>query len=148
MNSEKTIEVLKTLIQINNDRFDSCETASKEKEEQNLKNFFGQLTKSSQNRNQEQAGEITKLGTTATDGTKTTGKFDRVWINVKAALTGKNYETIINSCEYGVNMAKYTYQKALENDLENLNAEQQKMIKALQDLLKDDHDKLKSLHNT
>jgi len=33
------------------------------------------LTKISQNCNQELTGEINKLGGTATDGTKTTGKF-------------------------------------------------------------------------
>ena len=147
MNNEKTIEVLNTLVQINNDRIDGYETASKETEEQDLKNFLGQLTKTSQNCRQELTGEITKLGGTATDGTKTTGKFFRVWMDVKAALTGKDRKAILNSCEYGEGWATDTYEKALKDNSEDLTAEQQTMIKAQHALLKADHDKVKSMHD-
>ena len=147
MNNEKTIEVLNTLVQINNDRIDGYETASKETEEQDLKSFFGQLTKTSQSCRQELTGEITKLGGTATEGTKTTGKFFRVWMDVKAALTGKDRKAILNSCEYGEDVAKGTYEKVLENDSEHFTAEQQDMIKAQHTLLKADHDKVKSMRD-
>ena len=147
MNNEKTIEVLNTLVQINNDRIEGYETASKETEEQDLKSFFGQLTKTSQSCRQELTGEITKLGGTATEGTKTTGKFFRVWMDVKAALTGKDRKAILNSCEYGEDVAKGTYEKVLENDSEHLTAEQQDMIKAQHTLLKADHDKVKSMRD-
>ena len=147
MNNEKTIEVLNTLVQINNDRIEGYETASKETEEQDLKSFFGQLTKTSQSCRQELTGEITKLGVTATEGTKTTGKFFRVWMDVKAALTGKDRKAILNSCEYGEDVAKGTYEKVLENDSEHFTAEQQDMIKAQHTLLKADHDKVKSMRD-
>lgn len=147
MNNEKTIEVLNTLVQINNDRIEGYETASKETEEQDLKSFFGQLTKTSQSCRQELTGEITKLGGTATEGTKTTGKFFRVWMDVKAALTGKDRKAILNSCEYGEDVAKGTYEKVLENDSEHFTAEQQDMIKAQHTLLKADHDKVKSMRD-
>ena len=147
MNNEKTIEVLNTLVQINNDRIEGYETASKETDEQDLKSFFGKLTKTSQNCKQELAGEITKLGGTATEGTKTTGKFFRVWMDVKAALTGKDRKAILNSCEYGEDMAKGTYEKVLENHSEHFTTEQQEMIKAQHTLLKADHDKVKSMRD-
>ena len=147
MNNEKTIEVLNTLVQINNDRIDGYETASKETKEQDLQTFFGELTKTSKKNNHELSGEITRLGGTATDGTKTTGKFFRVWMDVKAALTGKDRLAILNSCEYGEDMAKDTYKKALENDSEHLSAEQQTMIKAQHKLLVADHDKVKALRD-
>ncbi len=82
MNNEQKIEVLNTLAQIYNDRNDGYETASKETDEQDLKSFFGQLTKTSQSFKQELAGEITKSGGSATNGTKTTGKLFRVWMDV------------------------------------------------------------------
>ena len=44
-------------------------------------------------------------------------------------------------------MAKDTYEKALENDVENLNAEQQAMIKAQHTLLKADHDTVKLMRD-
>ena len=147
MENEKTIAVLNTLITINNDRIEGYETASKETEEQDLKTFFAHLTATSQKCKQELLDEVSKLGGTAAEGTLTIGKFFRVWMDVKAALTGKDRKAILNSCEYGEDQAKGTYEKALENDKENLSLEQQTMIKAQHALLKADHDKVKSMRD-
>ena len=68
-------------------------------------------------------------------------------MDVKAALTGKERKAILNSCEYGEDIAKDTYEKALNNDIENLNVEQQTMLKAQHTLLKADHDKEKFMRN-
>ena len=147
MNNEKTIEVLNTLVQINNDRIEGYETASKETEEQDLKTVFAQFSATSQKCKQELEAEVKKLGGEPTEGTRTTGKFFRVWMDVKAALTGKDRKAILNSCEYGEDVAKDTYEKVLENEVENLNAEQQTMLKAQHTLLKTDHDKVKSMRD-
>ncbi len=148
MEKEKTIEVLNALITINNDRIEGYETASKETDEQDLKTLFAQFTSTSQKCKQELVGEITKLGGTATEGTKNSGKFFRVWMDVKAALTGKDRKAILNSCEYGEDMAVETYEKALKNDLENLNSEQQTIINSQHALIKADHDKVKSMRDS
>ncbi len=148
MENDKTIEVLNTLVQINNDRIEGYETASKETKEQDLETFFDDLTKTSKKNNQELAGEIIRLGGSATDGTKTTGKFFRVWMDVKAALTGKDRKAILNSCDYGEGWATDTYEKALKDDSEHLTTAQQAMIKAQHALLKADHDKVKSMQDT
>lgn len=147
MENEKTVEVLNKLITINNDRIEGYETASKETEEQDLKTLFAQFSSTSQKCKQELEGEVKKLGGEPTEGTKTTGKFFRVWMDVKAALTGKDRKAILNSCEYGEDVAKDSYKKALENDLEDLNAEQQTMIRAQHTLLKADHDNVKSMRD-
>ena len=147
MENEKTIEVLNTLITINNDRIEGYETAAKETEEQDLKTFFSELKQTSLHCNKELAGEVTKLGGTPSEGTKTTGKFFRAWMDVKATLTGKDRKAILNSCEYGEDMAKDTYEKALKNDAEHLSAEQQAMIKAQHTLLVADHNKVKSMRD-
>ena len=147
MENEKTIEVLNTLITINNDRIEGYETASKETEEQDLKTLFSRFSATSQKCNVELKTEVSKLGGTPADGTLVSGKFFRVWMDVKAALTGKDRKLILNSCEYGEDIAKDTYKKALENDIEDLNVEQQAMIKAQHTLLKADHDKVKSMRD-
>jgi hypothetical protein len=48
MAKEKTIEVLNTLITINNDRIEGYETAAKETEKQDLKVLFAQFSSTSQ----------------------------------------------------------------------------------------------------
>jgi uncharacterized protein (TIGR02284 family) len=147
MENEKTIEVLNTLITINNDRIEGYETASDETEEHDLKTFFSELKQTSLHCNEELKAEVTKLGGTPTEGTRTTGKFFRVWMDVKVALTSKDRKAILNSCEYGEDVAKDTYAKALKNDVENLSVEQQNMIKAQHTLLVADHDKVKSMRD-
>ena len=147
MDNEKTIAVLNTLITINNDRIEGYETAAKETEEQDLKILFAQFSSTSQKCKTELINEVSKLGGTAAEGTKVSGKFFRAWMDVKAALTGKNRKAILNSCEYGEDKAKDTYEKALENDSEYLNAEQQTMIKAQHTLLVADHDKVKMMRD-
>ena len=147
MENEKTIAALNTLITINNDRMEGYETAAKETEEQDLKSLFAQFSSTSQKCKQELTNEVSKLGGTSAEGTLTTGKLHRVWMDVKAALTGKDREAILKSCEFGEGVAQDTYQKALENDIENLNVEQQTMIKAQHTLLKADQDKVKSMRD-
>ena len=48
MGKEKLIDVLNTLIEINNDRIEGYETASKETKEQDLKTLFAQLSQTIQ----------------------------------------------------------------------------------------------------
>lgn len=147
MDNSKTIEVLNTLITINNDRIEGYETAAKETDEQDLKNLFSNLKRTSLHCNNELKGEVSKLGGTPSEETKTTGKFFRVWMDVKAALTGNDRKSVLNSCEYGEDAAQSTYNDVLMDDSENLNAEQKSLIKAQQILLKADHDKVKMMRD-
>lgn len=147
MNSEKSIEVLNSLIEINNDRIEGYQTASKETEEADLKMLFSKLIQTSQTCKQELISEVHRLGGTSVEGTRITGKFFRVWMDVKAAITGKNRKAILESCEYGEDVAVDTYENALENNLDVLSPEQETMINAQQLLIKADHDIVKGLRD-
>lgn len=146
--NEKTIDVLNKLVEINNDRIEGYETAASETDEQDLKILFAELSGTSQKCRQELINEIISLGGEPTDSTRTTGKFFRVWMDVKAALTGKDRKAILNSCEYGEDHAVSTYNDVLEDDIEYLNYAQQTMIKDQYALIKADHDRVKFLAET
>ena len=148
MEKEKAIEVLNSLIIINNDRIEGYETASKETEDPDLKILFAKFISNSQKCKQELIMEVNTLGGEAAEGTKASGKFFRAWMDVKAALTGKDRKAILNSCEYGEDEAIDTYEDAIENDLDHLSAEQQTMIIAQKSLLKTDHDHVKALRDS
>ncbi len=147
MKHEKTIDVLNSLIVINNDRIEGYETASNETDEQDLKALFSRFTATSLTCKQELAREVHTLGGDVDKGTKVSGKFFRAWMDVKAALTGKDREAILNSCEYGEDQALETYNEALKNDLEHLSRDQQAMISAQRTALRADHDHVKSLRD-
>lgn len=145
MNKEKAIEALNTLITINNDRIEGYETASKETEELDLKSLFAQFISTSQKCKQELVNEVNALGGEAAEGTLTSGKFFRMWMDVKAALTGKDRKAILNSCEFGEDEAKETYENTLEQNFDHLSPEQQIMIYDQKNLLKADHNHIKAL---
>ncbi len=145
MNKEKTIEVLNSLIQINNDRIEGYETASKETEEHDLKALFARFEQTSKRCRDELQREVLTLGGTPLAGTKLTGKFFRVWMDVKAVLTGKDRKAILNSCEYGEDVAVATYTKAYENNPEDLSVDMRTLIMVQHGLIKADHDKVKTM---
>ncbi len=147
MEKEKSIEVLNTLITINNDRIEGYETATKETEEQDLKTLFGQFISTSRKCKQELVSEVTRLGGEVAEGSMTSGKFFRVWMDVKAALTGKDRKAILDSCEYGEDVAVDTYNKALRNNIGDITAAQQTLLNAQHALIKADHDKVKTMRD-
>lgn len=147
MNNEKAIDVLNDLITINNDRIEGYETAAKETEEHELKTLFAQFILTSQKCKQELVREVNALGGEEAEGTKTSGKFFRVWMDVKAALTGKDRKAILNSCEYGEDQALDAYDEALEDGSEHISANQQSMIIAQKLSLQTDHDHVKALRD-
>ena len=98
MENRKAIEVLNSLIIINNDRIEGYETASDATEEHDLKTLFAKFNSTSQKCKQELVKEVNSLGGEIAEDTKISGKFFRLWMDVKAALTGKDRAEILNSC--------------------------------------------------
>jgi len=147
MENEKSIELLNSLIEINNDRMEGYDTASKETEEVDLKVLFSEFKEVSRLCKEELGSEVRKLGGEPTEGTKTTGKLFRIWMDVKAAFTGKDRKNILNSCEYGEDAAVNTYKDVLKNNVEKLTAEQHKMVNEQFKLIKADHNKIRGLRD-
>lgn len=147
MDNNHAVDTLNKLVEINNDRIEGYETASKETNEPELKTLFSHLAQTSHSCNQELMSEIHLLGGTPTEGTKISGKFFRVWMDVKAALAGNDRKAILSSCEYGEDHAVETYENVLEEDLEHLSFEQQRIVRAQYLLIKSDHDKVKSMRD-
>jgi uncharacterized protein (TIGR02284 family) len=146
MNQENSIDAFNTLIEINNDRIAGYKTAADETDESELKSLFSQFSRTSQKCNAQLIAEVTKLGGTPIEGTKTTGKIYRAWMDFKAMLTGKSRTTILNSCEYGEEVALDTYHDVLVKYSEDLSAEHQALLNAQSLLIKADHDRVKNLH--
>jgi uncharacterized protein (TIGR02284 family) len=146
MDTEKSIDILNSLIQINNDRIEGYETASKEADETDLKTLFSHFTETSLKCKAELVAEVKRLGGKPTEGTTTSGKFYRVWMDIKSAITGSDRKAIVNSCEYGEDVAVQTYNDALSHS-EDLTPEQLMLIKEQHSAIKADHDKIKNLRD-
>ena len=147
MENEKRIDVLNQLIEINNDRVEGYETASKETDAADLKSLFADLQSTSHNNLAALRSEVNRLGGTPEEGTRVTGKFFRAWMDVKAALTGNDRQTILNSCEFGEDKALETYENVLADDASVLSSEQLAIVSEQQSKLRADHDRVKALRD-
>jgi len=145
-NHENAIDGLNNLIQINNDRIQGYLTAAKETDEADLRAVFSDLMQDSQDCRRELTQEVTKLGGTPIEGTTVSGKFYRAWMDVKAALTSKDRTAILNSCEFGEDVAVKTYESELEG--ENLrSSDLNRLVKDQYARIKAGHDKIKQLRD-
>lgn len=144
MNKDKTISLVNDLIQINNDRIEGYRTAGKETEDFDLKALFAAFVKTSEKCREELVQEIKLLGGEPTESTKVTGKFFRVWMDMKAALTANDQKNILESCEFGEEAALDTYKKVLEKKHE-LPLNLATLIDAQFDQIQTDYNKIKLL---
>jgi len=147
MENEKRIDVLNKLIEINNDRVEGYETAAKETDSADLKSLFATLRGTSDKNLSELRSQVTRLGGTPEEGTRVTGKFFRAWMDVKAALSTNERQTVLNSCEFGEDKALETYEEVLENNSGELTSEELEMIRSQQANLRADHDRVKALRD-
>ena len=142
--NEKLTECLNDLIRINNDRIEGYEKASKEAEvlDVDLKALFAKMSSESRTYRDELSAEVVKLGGEPATDTTTSGKFYRVWMDVKSAFTGKDRKAILENCEFGEDAAQDAYQKALESDT-IMNTEVRQLISNQKDSLRTSHDAIK-----
>lgn len=147
MNNDNAVEVLNTLITINNDRIEGYDTAFKETDEIDLRVLFSHFKDTSKKCKQELVSEVQKLNGKPAEGTLTSGKFFRVWMDVKAALTGKDRKAILNSCDFGEQQAIDTYDDILENESEQISVSVRAMILAQKTILLADHNRVKALRD-
>lgn len=117
--NEKTVSVLNDVIEILNDRIEGYERAMKDVdfEDVDLKAMFSNLIHESRNYRNEVIQEISSLGGEPERGTTTSGQIHKAWMDLKAAFTGKDRESILSSCEFGDNAALDTYRDALDEDV-------------------------------
>src|SRR6476660_4096552 len=112
MTTTDSITALNELIEINNDRVAGYRKAIEETSDSNLRSTFLELINTSEKNLSELIEAVYNLGGKPEEGTKTTGKIYRVWMDAKAALTGGNRHQILSSCEYGEDVALGAYEHA------------------------------------
>jgi uncharacterized protein (TIGR02284 family) len=146
-NTKETIEVLNDLIQINNDRISGYEKAIKETkpEDEDLKVLFATMIAESHRNKIALATEVQTMGAEVENGTTTSGKIYRAWMDVKAVFTGHDRHTVLANCEAGEDAAKRAYRTALEH--EALPAYIRELLVQQADGQLASHDEIKSLRD-
>lgn len=141
---DELVSVLNDLIRINNDRVVGYERAVKETKDSDVDMIatFTKMADQSRKYVNELVQEVGRLGGDAASDTTISGKVYRVWMDLKAAISGKDRESIIGSCEYGEDVAQRAYEAALESDA-YMSTEIRQLISSQKSELKTSHDMIK-----
>lgn len=145
---EKLESILNDLIRINHDRIEGYQNAIDELKDADadLKVLFLRYIDESRQFAQELTHEVDRLGGKPADGTTGSGKIYRVWMDLKAAITGKDRKKILNSCEFIEDAAQKAYDLSLNSDLD-LEPLLRDMIVRQKVVLKAGHDEVKRLRD-
>ena len=148
--NKELVNELNKLVEINNDRVEGYKKALKETEDFDLKELFKNLVDHSFKFKNELSDLIMKAGGEPTQGTRTSGKIYRAWMDVRAALTKRDRHAIVSSCEYGEDAALEAYDEVLNGEV--LKKDQSLTIRNVvqnqKELLRQDHDSVKVLRDS
>jgi uncharacterized protein (TIGR02284 family) len=145
--NNEAAEILNDLVQINNDRIEGYETAIEnlKPEDSDLKSIFVSMIGESQKYKMALSNELNVLKSETDQGTTTSGKIYRAWMDVKAVFTGHDRKSVLENCEFGEDAAQKAYKTAL-ND-EDLPRHLKDLILDQKTKLKESHDKIKHLRD-
>ncbi|HEU4553703.1 MAG TPA: PA2169 family four-helix-bundle protein [Chitinophaga sp.] len=141
--NEKLAEVLRDLVQINNDRIEGYTKASGQTDDPDLKALFQRMIDESRTYVSQLNQELLQLGGNLETGTTVSGKIYRTWMDVKATFTGHDRHSILASCEYGEDAAQRAYEEALRTD-EPMPYSVRELIANQKGALRTSHDTIKT----
>lgn len=145
MDNNESIDILNNLIVLNNDRIDGYKAAYTETYKEELRSMFTDFQETSSQCKIELEAEVKRLGGTPEEGTMILGKLHRGWMDIKAAITGSDSESILSSCKYGEQTIIKAYEDALGEEVEEVDYEQKAMLNRQLNLLRNDYEKVKTM---
>ena len=117
MDKDDVIDTLNDLIETCKDGEEGFRTCAEDIKRQDLKDFFERASLRCAESARELQGHVQRLGGKPETKSSFAGSAHRRWVDIKSAITGKDDKAVLAECERGEDVAKMSYQKALEKDL-------------------------------
>jgi len=117
MDTKDTISVLNDLIETSKDGEKGFLECAEDLKNPQLKTTMTQRAHDCATAAAELQQLVRTLGGDPETTTSTAADMHRRWVDLKAMVTGKDDEAILNECERGEDVALKSYRKALEKDL-------------------------------
>jgi len=115
MMQDKTVDILNSLIMLNNDRIAGYKVAFSETKDEDLKDQINQFIETSKECKSELSAEVEKLGGRPEDMIRVNGKIFRAWMDFKNLMLRKDRRAVLGSCDYAEYVALNFYEKVLGN---------------------------------
>jgi len=117
LKNAEVVSILNELIETCEDGVHGFKTASEAVESPTAKALFASRLPNILRGESELKAEVRRLGGDPDTRGTIAGAVHRGWIDLKAAVTGKNEEAIVMECERGEEHAAHVYEDALQKDL-------------------------------
>jgi uncharacterized protein (TIGR02284 family) len=117
MTNEKAISVLNNLIETCKDGERGFKTAAEGLTAPDIKNRFLQYSRERAQMTSELQAEVRRLGGDPERSGSMAGALHRGWLDIKSVVTGKDDHAIVAEAERGEDVAKNTYESALQEPL-------------------------------
>jgi uncharacterized protein (TIGR02284 family) len=144
MEAKATQAVLNELLETLKDGEKGYSEALTDVEDQDLKEVFKRYAVQRDGYLTELEDQMHQLNLKAEEESSITGTIHRAFINLKAAVTSKSRESILNECERGEDYAVKAYQTALKAELPS---QLKTIIEKQYQGIQQGHDEIKSLRN-
>jgi uncharacterized protein (TIGR02284 family) len=117
MDKDDVVDTLNDLIETCKDGEQGFMTCAEDIKNVSTKEMFTVAAQRCRDAAQELQREVQLLGGKAETSGSLSGSAHRRWVDVKSAITGKSDASVLAECERGEDVAKESYQRALEKDL-------------------------------
>lgn len=144
MTNDEIISTLDDLIETSKDGEYGFNTCAENVKDMQLKKVFtagAQRCAEGANELQEQ---VRRLGGDPDKHSSVAGTLHRAWVDIKAAITGKDEQAVLEECERGEDVAKNTYEKALVKGLPD---DIQSIVQRQYQGVVENHDRVRDLRN-
>ena len=117
MTRDDVIDTLNDLIETCKDGEEGFRTCAEDIKRTDLKSLFERAAQRCAESARVLQVEVARLGGKPETSSSVAGSVHRRWVDVKSAITGKDDKAVLAECERGEDVAKMSYQKALEKNL-------------------------------
>ena len=145
--NKDVIDVLNDLIEYSKDGEKGFKASAEDVKNPELKAFFVQRAGECGNAAGELQSEVRRLGGDPETSTSISGDLHRGWVNLKAMVTGKDEEAVLNEAERGEDHALKAYKEALEKITKHILVGIRDLVERQYHGVQRNHDQVKALRN-
>lgn len=143
---EHAVKVLNSLIETTLDSAHGYKEAAESSEESRYKTMFSERSLKRMKLSGELQQEVRSFGGEPEDDQSVLGKAHNKFVDLKAAIMGRDEKAIINEVERGEDFIKAKFEKAIED--EDLPANVRDMVSRAYQEIKADHDEVSRLKHS
>ena len=140
LGSNDQTTILKTLTSTLNDSVNGYREAADHAESGQFQQIFRDNATERERVAGELAGEVRRLGGTPDEDGTVLGKTHQAWLDLKAAVTGRDDKAIINEVERGEDYLKEKFETALKDD--TLESESRAVVERAYQSVRKGHDQI------